>query len=259
MPTLGVALAPLPVRLVFCKGSGRLASVSPWLTWTGAGDAFRFGDQFAPDLSGAALKAAMGKAFLVPGRDVMETWADFLAATFLTPGAHCTFAETRKRLGDGRFPIPICTAITELVPLTETQRWSWVEFTPWSIRKCAEADAMPSEEFAADLQTLIAIWGSAHTFDSEHAEEQSDCWSALLAQLKDRLKDSVWEGTWLNGSSIKLRDVGIDVNVPFPALVNNKHRHCCNGRESGRHWQQGTGDRFQAGICLSARRGKGYC
>ncbi|KAH3765135.1 cytosolic phospholipase A2 [Pelomyxa schiedti] len=148
-------------------------------------------------------------------------WAEFLSDVVLSRRhlESTRFSQCKNRLADGSFPIPVCTAISE----NEQDNWDWVDFTPFTVRKCG-TPLKATENLSDDtLPHLMAVWGSFFAVDWKgwHAEIPKVLkWLPAISTVPEpgRKRKAMACETAFEENIGNLRDAGIDFNVPLPAL-----------------------------------------
>ncbi|KAH3759466.1 cytosolic phospholipase A2 [Pelomyxa schiedti] len=153
--------------------------------------------------------------------NLVDGWSQFMSDVVLS-GRHMEatrFSQCKNRLADGSFPIPVCTAISE----NKQDSWDWVDFTPFTVRKCG-TPLKATENLSDDtLPHLMAVWGSFFAIDwkSWHSKIPTILgWFPLFSAVPEtgRKRKPIFCAAATEGSIGNLRDAGIDFNVPLPAL-----------------------------------------
>lgn len=165
-----------------------------------------------------------------------------------------TLSQSRLRLSNGAFPMPIYTAA--LV----AREYDWIEFTPYEIGSIGTKSFVPSWSFGrkfkggisidyppeCGLDYYMGIWGSAFTASaSEILEIYSSSLPSVLYQTLDCIVGTLEYGLgefrlspalirnfayMLDGHPFKyekfltLVDAGLDFNLPIPPLLRKERK-----------------------------------
>eukprot|EP01105_Mastigella_eilhardi_P007895 TRINITY_DN1960_c0_g3_i2.p1 TRINITY_DN1960_c0_g3~~TRINITY_DN1960_c0_g3_i2.p1 ORF type:complete len:1499 (-),score=349.94 TRINITY_DN1960_c0_g3_i2:36-4532(-) len=168
-------------------------------------------------------------------RSVIKIYAALLGRTFCDEeSTNAKFSDCADRLLKGDCPIPMCALIADDDSCNDnTTAWSWVDFTPFVVRKDAEF-LKPTEQLEdATIPELMSTCASAFAFTWGYIMPSlqevlpssvqrfllpNDAWCHQKRAFCDWLFKGYGSTTGYDSDVGRMRDGGIDVNMPFQAL-----------------------------------------